>query len=40
MMSVSFGTKITSMCGAVVKKDVRRQVRTDGQTDGFSALYH
>ena len=39
MMSILFGTKITSMHGVVVKKNVRCQVRTDGQRDGFLALY-
>ena len=32
MASVSFGTKFTSMRGAVAEKNVRRQMRMDGQT--------
>ena len=34
-MSVSFGTEIPSMRGAVVEKNVKHQVRMDGQTDGW-----
>ena len=37
MASVSFGTEIASMRGAVTEKNVRRRMRTDGRL--FSFIY-
>ena len=39
MMDVLFATEIASMHGVVVKKNMRRQVQTDGQTTFQLCIY-
>ena len=38
VISILFGTKIASMCGAVAEKNMRHQMQVDGWTDGRMAF--